>query len=105
MLLAEFSIWPMDKGVSVAPYVARALDVIDRSGLAYKVGPLGTCIEGEYDDVMAVVRACHEALWADSDRVMCSLKMDWRRGRVNGRPHHQHDQSSQASHCVLPEQD
>lgn len=88
MLLAELSIWPMDKGVSVGPFVARALDVIDRSGLAYKVGPLGTCIEGDYDAVMAVVRACHEALWADSDRVMCSLKMDWRRaasGRIDGK--------------------
>ncbi|RYG65906.1 MTH1187 family thiamine-binding protein [bacterium] len=82
MLLAELSIWPMDKGVSVAPYVARALDVIDKSGLAYKVGPLGTCIEGDYDAVMAVVKQCHEALWADSDRVMCSLKMDWRRGKT-----------------------
>ena len=88
MLLAELSIWPMDKGVSVGPFVARALDVIDRSGLAYKVGPLGTCIEGEYDAVMSVVRQCHEALWADSDRVMCSLKMDWRRdasGRIEGK--------------------
>jgi uncharacterized protein (TIGR00106 family) len=81
MLLAEFSIWPMDKGVSVGPYVARALDIVDRSGLAYKVGPLGTCIEGEYDQVMSVIRACHDALAADSDRVMCTIKMDWRRGR------------------------
>ena len=31
MLLAEFSIWPMDKGESVSPYVARCLDIIDRS--------------------------------------------------------------------------
>ena len=88
MLLAELSIWPMDKGVSVGPFVARALDVIDKSGLAYKAGPLGTCVEGEYDAVMAVVRACHEALWADSDRVMCSIKMDWRRdasGRIDGK--------------------
>lgn len=88
MLLAELSIWPMDKGISVGPFVARALDVIDRSGLPYKFGPLGTCIEGEYDDVMRVVRQCHEALWADSDRVMCSIKMDWRRGasgRIEGK--------------------
>lgn len=88
MLLAEVSIWPMDKGVSVSKYVARALDVIDKSGLAYKVGPLGTCIEGEYDDVMRVVKQCHEALWSDSDRVMCSIKMDWRRdtvGRIEGK--------------------
>jgi uncharacterized protein (TIGR00106 family) len=88
MLLAEISIWPMDKGVSVSNYVARALDVIDKSGLAYKVGPLGTCIEGDYDEVMQVVKRCHEVLWADSDRVMCSIKMDWRRGttgRIEGK--------------------
>ena len=81
MLLAEFSIWPMDKGVSVGAYVAKALDVVDRSGLAYKVGPLGTCVEGEYADVMRVIQQCHELLAADSDRVMCTIKMDWRRGR------------------------
>ena len=88
MLLAEISIWPMDKGVSVGKYVARALDVIDKSGLAYKVGPLGTCVEGDYDDVMRIVKHCHEVLWTDSDRVMCSIKMDWRRdavGRIEGK--------------------
>ena len=62
MLLAEFSMWPMDKGESVGPYVARLLDIIDQSGLPYRLGPLGTCVEGEYDAVMAVIRACHEAL-------------------------------------------
>lgn len=81
MLLAEFSIWPMDKGVSVGAYVAQALDIVERSGLSYKVGPLGTCIEGEYDQVMGVIRACHELLAADSERVMCAVKMDWRRGK------------------------
>lgn len=81
MLLAEFSIWPMDKGVSVSPFVARAIEVVERSGLPYKVGPLGTCIEGEYDAVMAVIRQCHDVLAKDSDRVMCTIKMDWRRGR------------------------
>jgi uncharacterized protein (TIGR00106 family) len=88
MLLAEFSIWPMDKGVSVGPYVARALDIVDRSGLSYKVGPLGTCIEGEYDAVMAVIRACHLELARDSERVMCTIKMDWRQGksgRIDGK--------------------
>jgi uncharacterized protein (TIGR00106 family) len=81
MLLAEFSIWPMDKGVSVSEYVARAGDIVDKSGLPYRLGPLGTCVEGEYEQVMDVIRRCHEALAADSDRVMCTIKMDWRRGR------------------------
>src|SRR5204863_7805691 len=60
MLLAEFSMWPMDKGESVGPYVARLLDIIDRSGLPYRLGPLGTCVEGDYDAGMSVIRECHE---------------------------------------------
>jgi uncharacterized protein (TIGR00106 family) len=88
MLLAEFSIWPMDKGVSVSPFVARAIEVVERSGLPYKVGPLGTCIEGDYDLVMAVIKQCHDVLVVDCDRVMCTVKMDWRRGksgRIDGK--------------------
>lgn len=80
MLMAEISIWPMDKGVAVGAYVARAVEIIDRSGLAYRLGPMGTSMEGEYDQVMAVLRDCHRALEADCDRIACSVKMDWRRG-------------------------
>ena len=81
MLLAEVSIWPMDKGESVGPYVARCLDVIDRSGLPYKLGPLGTTIEGEWAAVMAVVQRCYEALEPDCNRIACTIKMDFRKGR------------------------
>jgi uncharacterized protein YqgV (UPF0045/DUF77 family) len=57
MVFAEFSICPMDKCESVGAYVARALDIVDRSGLACKLGPLGTCLEGEWHEVMAVIPA------------------------------------------------
>src|SRR5215213_7258168 len=83
MLLAEFSMWPMDKGESVGKYVARALDVVDQSGLPYKLGPLGTCVEGEWDEVMGVIKRCYEELSKDSNRVACTIKMDWRKGRRN----------------------
>jgi uncharacterized protein (TIGR00106 family) len=79
MLLAEVSMWPMDKGESVGHYVARLLDIIDRSGLPYKLGPLGTCIEGEWDEVMAVIGECHQALAADCNRIACTIKMDYRK--------------------------
>ena len=82
MLLAEFSIWPMDKGESVGAYVARALDIVDKSGLAYKLGPLGTCIEGEWEEVMEVIQKCYEELAKDSGRISCTVKMDWRKGRA-----------------------
>lgn len=82
MLLAEISMWPMDKGESVGIYVAALLDIIDRSGLPYRLGPLGTCIEGEWDEVMAVVRQCHEHLAAQSNRIACTIKIDWRKGHA-----------------------
>jgi uncharacterized protein (TIGR00106 family) len=81
MLLAEISIWPMDKGESVGQYVARCVEVIDRSGLPYKLGPLGTCVEGELHQVLAVITQCHEVLARDCNRITCTVKMDWRRGR------------------------
>ncbi len=81
MLLAEISMWPMDKGASVGDDVARVLDVIDQSGLPYKLGPLGTCVEGEVAEVFALVQRCHAVLEASSERVACTIKMDWRRGR------------------------
>lgn len=84
MLLAELSIWPMDKGESVSVYVARCVEIIDQSGLAYQLGPLGTTIEGEWRQVMEVVNRCFEVLEKDCNRIAASLKMDWRRGRVHG---------------------
>jgi len=83
MLLAEFSMWPMDKGESVGPFVARLLDIIDKSGLPYRLGPLGTCVEGDYDAVMSVIRQCHQALVKDCKRIACTIKMDWREGHDN----------------------
>jgi uncharacterized protein (TIGR00106 family) len=69
----------MDKGESVSPYVARCLDIVDRSGLPYKLGPLGTCIEGEWPEVMAVIQKCYEDLAKDCNRISCTVKMDWRK--------------------------
>ena len=83
MLLAEFSMWPMDKGESVGPYVARLLDIIDKSGLPYRLGPLGTCVEGDFDAVMSVIKRCHDALAADCNRIACTIKMDYRKGHDN----------------------
>lgn len=81
MLLAEFSMSPLDKGVSLSEFVARSLDIIDRSGLPYRLGPMGTCLEGEWDEVMDVVRDCFERMSQDCERITISFKGDWRRGR------------------------
>lgn len=79
-VIVELSIFPMDKGESLSPYVARALGVIRESGLPHELGPMGTCIEGEWDEVMAVVSACFKELEKDCARVSVNLKADYRAG-------------------------
>lgn len=80
MVLLEFSIFPLDKGVSLSPYVARCLKVIDDSGLEYQLHAMGTIVEGEIDQVLEVLRACHDALASDCDRISCTAKFDYRKG-------------------------
>jgi uncharacterized protein (TIGR00106 family) len=79
-VIVEFSIFPLDKGESLSPYVARALKLIQDSGLPYELNPMGTCVEGEWREVMALVDRCFEALEKDCNRISLSLKADYRKG-------------------------
>jgi uncharacterized protein (TIGR00106 family) len=81
MILVEFSIYPLDKGESVGRYVARAVDIVDRSGLPYRLHAMGTVIEGEWDECMAVVARCFRALKKDCRRIEVVLKVDYRAGK------------------------
>jgi uncharacterized protein (TIGR00106 family) len=80
MTLCELTMFPTDKGISVSPYVARILDIIDRSGIAYRLTPMGTILEGEWGEVMLIVTSCFRALEADCDRINVSIKVDYRKG-------------------------
>ncbi|TFZ08893.1 MTH1187 family thiamine-binding protein [Ramlibacter humi] len=80
MVLIEFAMNPPDRGQGLAPYVARILDVIDRSGLNYQLTPMGTILEGGYDEVMKVVGDCFRVLEKDCPRIGMNLKMDYRAG-------------------------
>lgn len=80
-MLLEFSMFPTDQGESVGAYVARSLEIIEASGLPYRLNPMGTVIEGEWDELLAVVRKCYERMAADCNRLSCSIKIDWRRNK------------------------
>ena len=79
-VIVEFSIFPMDKGESLSPYVARALNLIQESGLPYELNPMGTCVEGEWKEVMALVDRCFQELQKDCSRINLALKADYRKG-------------------------
>jgi uncharacterized protein (TIGR00106 family) len=80
MVLLEFAMAPHGQGDSLSAYVARILDVIDKSGVPYQLTPMGTILEGEWDDVMHVVTACFRALQPDCQRIGMNLKVDYRAG-------------------------
>jgi len=82
MVLLEFSMSPLGKGESVGKYVARSLDIIDKSGVAYRLNPMGTVLEGDWDEVMAVVKQCYARMKRDCNRISCSIKIDFRKGHT-----------------------
>ncbi|KAF0244994.1 MAG: hypothetical protein FD180_2034 [Planctomycetota bacterium] len=80
-VLLEFSMSPLDKGESVGEYVARSLAIVDRSGVPYRLNPMGTVLEGTWDEVMEVVKRCYMTMSKDCRRVSCSIKIDARKGK------------------------
>lgn len=80
MVLLEFSMSPLGKGESVGKYVSRSLDIIDKSGVDYRLNPMGTVLEGNWDDVFTVVRQCFDRMRKDCNRISCTIKVDYRKG-------------------------
>ncbi len=79
--LLEFAIFPTEQTQSKSAFVARVLDIVDRSGLEYQLTPMGTIIEGEtVEEVLAVISKAYEELQIDCDRVYSSIKIDYRKG-------------------------
>jgi uncharacterized protein (TIGR00106 family) len=80
MVLLEFAMSPSGSGESLSKHIARILDVIDRSGVTYQLTPMGTILEGNWEEVMGVVGDCFRALQPDCARIGMNLKMDYRAG-------------------------
>lgn len=81
-MLVAFSISPAasDESGSVAEAVAAAVQVVRDSGLPYELNAMFTNLEGEWDEVMAVVKRAVDAVAATSARVGLVLKADIRPG-------------------------
>ncbi len=80
MILLEFSMSPFGKGESLSPYVSRVLKIVDESGLIYRLTAMGTILEGEWDEVIAVVTACFRELEKDCNRISTNIRIDYRKG-------------------------
>ena len=82
-VLAELSLFPVDKGESLSHYVTRMVRIIKNSGLDYTLHSMGTCLEGKWPEVMGVVDKCFQDLQQDCGRIYLTLKVDYRSGGSN----------------------
>jgi len=87
-MVVEFSAFPLGGAVSMSGRLTRVMRLIKAGGLPYTVGAMGTSIEGSWDEVMPLIRRCHEALLVNGERVMTHIVIDDRkgaRGRLRGK--------------------
>lgn len=61
-VLVDLSVVPMGVGTSLSGYVAACERIIGEAGLSHRLHAFGTNIEGEWDEVFAAVKRCHEVL-------------------------------------------
>jgi uncharacterized protein (TIGR00106 family) len=81
--LVEFAMFPTEKTQSKSAFVARVLDIVDRSGLPYQLTPMGTIIEAEsVSEIFSVIEAAYAELQVDCSRVYSVIKIDYREGPV-----------------------
>jgi len=79
-MLVAFSVTPLGVGDAVGEYVADAVRVVRDSGLPNHTDAMFTTVEGDWDEVMAVVKRAVDAVAARAPRVSVVLKADIRPG-------------------------
>ncbi|MFO7942175.1 MAG: MTH1187 family thiamine-binding protein [Bacillota bacterium] len=83
MAIVAVSTAPLGEGTSVSEYVASAIEVLEEHpNVEYQLGPMFTTLEGDLDEVLAVVREMHESVFEGGAlRVNTLIKIDDRRDK------------------------
>ena len=90
-MLFQLTMFPTTKTsrtASASADVAKVIDIIDRSGLPYKLGPMSTTIEGNWEPVMKVINRARLMLRRKHSRVYIIITIDDRKGarkRITGK--------------------
>lgn len=81
-VMVDFSLVPIGVGISLSPYIARCEQILDKAGLKTSLHSYGTTVEGEWDDVFAAVKMCHEAVHEmGAPRITTSIRCGTRTDR------------------------
>jgi uncharacterized protein (TIGR00106 family) len=80
--LVEFAMFPTEKTQSKSEFVARVLDIVDKSGLDYQLTPMGTIIEAPtVKEALDVINQAYLELQKDCGRIYSTIKIDYRDGK------------------------
>jgi len=82
-MIAAFSITPIGAGDSVSEEVAEAIRLVRASGLPNETNAMFTNVEGGWDEVMGLIKACVEKVAEVAPRVSVVVKIDYRPGTTN----------------------
>jgi len=81
-VIVDLCVVPLGVGVSVSKYVAECQKVLQEAGLAHQLHAYGTNIEGDWDEVFAAIKRCHERVHAiGAPRITTSIKVGTRTDR------------------------
>ena len=86
-MIVAFSITPLGTGDSVSASVAEAVRLVRASGLPNETNAMFTNVEGEWDEVMALIKQCVEKVGESAPRVSVVIKLDHRPGAVDAMAH------------------
>ena len=75
-MLVELSITPLGRGTHLSRDLADILKLIDESDIRYALTPFGTCLEGEWDEIMTLVRRCHDQARTVSKHVLTTIRIE-----------------------------
>ena len=86
-MIAAFSVTPLGVGDSVGELVADAVRIVRESGLPNETNAMFTNVEGDWDEVMGVIKRCVDSVTERAPRVSLVIKIDHRPGTTGAMQH------------------
>lgn len=87
-MVVEFTIMHLEGGPHFSDKVAEIIDIVKASKIPHKLTAMGTILEGDWNEIMALIKKCHLAARKKSIRVYTSIRIDdfhGREGRLEGK--------------------
>ena len=82
-MIVNFTIVPIGKESSLSAKVAEVLKIVSESEIDYKLHSMGTILEGDWEEIMRLIKRCHKKILKDSDRVLTTITIDDDKGRTD----------------------